>query len=165
MNFKKGFTLIELLVVTAIIALLAAIIMMLTSNSRIKTGDASIQSNLNTVKNQAELFYYNNSNSYVVSGTTPATFGPAGCPAYSSGSGYVLIKDKAIADAITEAKSRSAAGIFTSCAISSTTWAVAVELKSSVSNNAAWCVDSSGKSKRYGGPTGSAINPATFLCN
>jgi prepilin-type N-terminal cleavage/methylation domain-containing protein len=56
MNFKKGFTLIELLVVVAIIGILVSVILASLNNSKAKTNDAKIQSQLKSMVSQAQLF-------------------------------------------------------------------------------------------------------------
>src|SRR3990167_736456 len=55
MQKTRGFTLIELLVVIAIIGLLSSIVLASLSTARDKGKDAAIQSDLNTIRNQAEL--------------------------------------------------------------------------------------------------------------
>lgn len=54
---KDGFTLIELLVVVAIIALLAALILVALTSSRLKAKDSKIQTALYQIRNAAELRY------------------------------------------------------------------------------------------------------------
>jgi prepilin-type N-terminal cleavage/methylation domain-containing protein len=159
MNFKKGFTLIELLVVVAIIALLTAVVLASLSTARGKSGDAAVKTNLGTIRSQAELFFANNSNSFLPSGGS--THAISACPAYSASGTNMLSKDKNIADAITEAKNRGS-GV-SSCYNSSTAWAVAVGLKTNSNNS--WCIDSSGQSRQTTSMPGSSINATTFVCN
>ncbi|MDO8424393.1 MAG: type II secretion system protein [bacterium] len=61
---KKGFTLIELLVVVAIIGLLSSIIFINTKNARFQAYDASIQSTMHQLRNEAEMIYTQNGESY-----------------------------------------------------------------------------------------------------
>jgi hypothetical protein len=73
----------------------------------------------------------------------------------------MLSLDKSIAYAIAEAAKRGGNG--SSCYNSSTTWSVAVGLKTSATTS--WCIDSGGASKQVASAPGSAINAVTFLCN
>jgi prepilin-type N-terminal cleavage/methylation domain-containing protein len=60
-----GFTLIELLVVIAIIGILSAVVLASLNTARQKGSDAAIQSDLNTVRTEAEVYYNGaGSNSY-----------------------------------------------------------------------------------------------------
>lgn len=59
----RGFTLIELLVVIAIIGILSAVVLASLNSARSKGSDAAIQSNLSTIRSQAEL-YYNTTGNY-----------------------------------------------------------------------------------------------------
>jgi prepilin-type N-terminal cleavage/methylation domain-containing protein len=74
---QRGFTLIELLVVIAIIGILSAVVLASLNTAREQGEDATIQSELASMRSEAELFYTNNSNSYddvcseSMSGATP----------------------------------------------------------------------------------------------
>ena len=77
-GITRGFTLIELLVVLGIIVVLASIIFLATDEARKKGKDASIKSNLQTIRTQAALFYVENNYSYLPpggAGITPASGG------------------------------------------------------------------------------------------
>jgi len=60
MNKNKGFTLIELLVVIAIIGILSAVVLASLSTARDKGKDASVKSQVASMKAQSELFYLKN---------------------------------------------------------------------------------------------------------
>lgn len=158
-NSKRGFTLLELLVVVGLIAILSAVVIVALNTARGKGGDAGVKSNLHTVKNQAELFLSNNSNSYLPSGGS--TFAVATCPAYDGSGTNMLSRDSVIASSIAQAVSNGGNG--SSCYNSATAWAVAVGLKSS--STASWCIDNTGSSKQVASAPASAINGVTFACN
>lgn len=158
-HLKRGFTLIELLMVVAIIAIIASITLVALGTSRNKADDASVKSNLNTIRGQSELFYANNSNNFLPSGGS--TFALSTCPAYNVAGTNMMARDRTINNAIAEAVKRGGNG--SACYNSSVAWAVAVGLKTNPS--ASWCIDSGGQSKQVAFVPGSAINGSTFLCN
>lgn len=141
-NFRKGFTLIELLVVVAIIGLLSTIVLVALNDSRKKTADASIKSNLRTAISQAEIFYNTNTavpNSYTGVCTNP---GPVGGVNTISAHLTAAVKVVGLAN-----YTRNGTGTLTTatCNDSASTWAAEVPLKTS---GQMWCVDSTGKSKQ-----------------
>src|SRR3989344_5195221 len=68
---KQGFTLIELLVVISIIGLLSSIVFASLQSVRDKADRAVVASSMNTIRTQAELYYYNNNNKYGAPYTLP----------------------------------------------------------------------------------------------
>jgi prepilin-type N-terminal cleavage/methylation domain-containing protein len=158
-SLNRGFTLIELLVVVAIIAILVSVVLVSLSNAKNKGADASVKTNLNTVRGESELFFSNNDNKFLPAGGS--TFAIATCPLYNAAGTNMLSRDKSIAYAIAEATKRGGNG--NSCYNSSTAWAVAVGLKTSATTS--WCIDAGGASKQVASAPGSAINAVTFLCN
>lgn len=158
MNFKKGFTLIELLIVVAIIGILVGITLGYLSEAKTKGSDASVKSNLGTVRSTSEIFYLDNFNSYLPVGGLTFNIGP--CPSYDIAGTNMLSQNKVMAEAIAEA---SANGKSSACYNSGLNWAVAVGLKSEV--NTSWCVDNEGVAKVVNSVPLGAINPVTFHCN
>ena len=53
---KKGFTLIELLVVIAIIGILSSVVLASLTTARTKGQDAAVQSQMASMRSQAELY-------------------------------------------------------------------------------------------------------------
>lgn len=152
----RGFTLIELLVVVAIIGILAAIVLTSLSSAKNKGGDAGVQTDLGSIRNQAELFYSNNNNSYLPAGGS--TFAIATCPTYSASGTNMLAKDQNLANEIAGAVGN---GKGSACYNSATNWAVAVALKSGGTAGDtipdSWCVDNTGISKSYTWAAGETI--------
>ena len=147
-NYKKGFTLIELLVVVAIIGILAAIVLASLSSARNKGKDAAIESQLASMRDQAELYYLSQTSPtylYVCS-NGPSVTDKNGLQ------GLILATQKA-GNIISNTTSHPTlfppgiAGSFqsVSCADSPSAWAVDAPLSDGVSM---WCVDSTGASKK-----------------
>jgi len=145
-NRSRGFTLIELLVVIAIIGILSAVVLASLNTARSKGNDAAIQSNLSTIRTQAEIFY-----------GTGNTYGTAGSTCNAAGS---LFLDATIVKAIASADSANGAGVMV-CGNSTTAYAISSPLSSSATTY--WCVDSTG----FGGKrvtnlaAGATVCPAT----
>ena len=121
---KKFFTLIELLVVIAIIAILAAIVLVSVANVRNRSYDSRIESALNQIRTQAEIVYEDSSpNAY-----TNVTCGHASISPLCADINTIVGTNPTIVP-----------GADAYCAKS--------VLKSSASQY--WCVDSTGRSKKY----------------
>ena len=139
MNIKRtaqrGFTLIELLVVIAIIGLLSSVIIASLNSARSKGSDASIKSNLETIRTQAELVYDNSSQSYA-SMCTDTTIAAALTSA-ASNTGSTVVSNVATAGTATTVVCHPAAN--------GSAYAVEAPLKATSGHY--WCIDSTGASK------------------
>src|SRR5688572_21194465 len=129
-NSFRGFTLIELLVVIAIIGILSAVVLASLNTARSRGTDAAIQSNLDSIRVQAELVY-NNTNSY---GTVYVNSGSCAATANT------LFADTTIQRAIvaTEAINGSGSNV---CNSTATSYAIASPI---VAVTGYWCIDSTG---------------------
>lgn len=147
-NRSRGFTLIELLVVIGIIGILSAVVLASLNTARFKGNDAAIQSDLDTIRTQAEIYYG--------SAAGNNSYGTAGASCTTAGSLFV---EATIARAITNAESANGSGIIV-CNNSLTAYAIS----SPLSSNSArfWCVDSTGASSNSTTALGAAtVCPAS----
>lgn len=140
LSSSKGFTLIELLVVIAIIGILSAVVLASLNTARSKGQDAAVQSDLNTVQVQAELYYGGAGNNTY--GATQAWVVAGGCAA---GVG-TMWADTTIQNAMAQANSSNGAGLI-GCASTATTYVAAAALVAANGGVAYQCVDSTGTSK------------------
>ena len=129
---QKGFTLIELLVVIAIIGILSSVVLASLSTARNKGKDAAIQSQLGSMRAQAEL--------YTGTGTafpilTCSTLAGTIFETANNGLGNLL---SGSAMTLANARCVSTAGLVNNGAV----WAVASQMTTGV-----WCVDSTGISR------------------
>jgi len=72
MMARKGFTLVEILIVVVILGILAAIVIPQFTSAADETKQASLRSNLQTIRSQIELYKMKN---MVAPDTPPATLG------------------------------------------------------------------------------------------
>ena len=133
MKLNKGFTLIELLVVIAIIGILSSVVLASLNTARDKGSDAAVKANLNGARPQAELYYDDNSNSYV-----------GVCLAASTGdiAPAVTAAASATGATYTEGNAVDPTASAATCHDASNGWAAMAPLNSSTTEG--WCVDSTG---------------------
>ena len=145
-NFQKkisgGFTLIELLVVVAIIGILASVVLASLNNARTKGADAAIKSNLTNMRGQAEILY-STWGTYAID-ATPTYFAIAACTNIGAGAD-TLFADPAIWAQVNG--SMTVSGGLESCMSTANSWSVGIQMKQNPLTEA-WCVDSSGNSKK-----------------
>ncbi len=148
-NPSKGFTLIELLVVIAIIGILSAVVLASLNTARSRGNDAAIQSNLATIRTQAELYYGGaGNNSYAADGNAGNT-----CA-------VDVFSDSVIAKSITATEITNGAGTGVICGSTPTAYAVSSALVAGVGGNMFWCVDSAGNARSHA----SAMTAGATVC-
>ncbi len=162
---RRGFTLIELLVVIAIIGILSAVVLASLNTARSKGNDASIKSNLDTIRTQSAI-YYDTNNGYGSGGTgniaaptatacnnTSSLFADANVTAAlvsaekaGGGSGTTLATlTKPLCQLASGTAAAPSATI--SAAALATQWSVYEPTINNTGGNTGWCVDGNGTSK------------------
>lgn len=136
-NRSQGFTLIELLVVIAIIGVLSAVVLASLNTARSKGNDASIQSNLQSIRVQAELFYSNQ---------TPVGYGAQTWATTAATCTAGIFSDGTISRAIAATDSTNGATANNiGCAAAGSSYVVAAQLTSNTGQY--YCIDSTGNGK------------------
>lgn len=156
-NFKKGFTLIELLVVIAIVAILATVLFAALGSARAKGIDASVKSNLNSSRSQAEIFWNTNTaarDSY----TSVCTNGSVGG---ANGIGALVLAAAKASGLGSYAINAIGTTATATCNDSGSAWAAEAPIKTI--SGSMWCVDSTGKSTQEAGTSLSAANDYTCI--
>jgi prepilin-type N-terminal cleavage/methylation domain-containing protein len=141
-TIQKGFTLIELLIVVALIAILMTVVLVSINASRSKGTDSAIKKQLLEARNQAEVYYHNNSSTYT--------------NVCSSGTGNInLIVTRAAEMSIATLVINGAAqtATTTNCNSSATGYAVSTKLKTPTTTTYL-CVDATNKGLQTTTPLG-----------
>jgi type IV pilus assembly protein PilA len=150
-KLQRGFTLIELLVVIAIIGILAATVLAALGTARQSGSDATIQSQVNSTKAQAEL-YYNSASTYAGvcgAGTNTLT---------SLMTALTSVSTSTTDTAATSTAAQTGANSNTVfCNANATAWVVSAPLNA----GGYFCADSTG----FSGKRVTAITPVgTYVC-
>jgi prepilin-type N-terminal cleavage/methylation domain-containing protein len=141
---RRGFTLIELLVVIAIIGILSAVVLASLNTARQKGGDAAVQSDLDGIRTEAEVYYNGTGANTYGTPTAPADAG--NCYTTYSASGTSLFQaDQTVVNAYNNALSSNGnqAGV---CDMSAS--GAAYSMETPLKSGGYWCIDSTGQSKK-----------------
>lgn len=142
---QNGFTLIELLIVIAIIAILASIVLMATSDARNEAFDKAVMHDLSQIRTVQEFYYDKNNRSFSGFCTDPQTTTIL----------MNLLPNAAYGSTIDTAIGDAGGPTLLTCHDSPTSYAIAAPLRSSAVTKWA-CIDSVGTFQ---------IGPATLASN